>query len=72
LSELTPEGFYTLSQAADALALALYGGIPDRDAIRLLREGGYDLADGAAFDEAIRALWATVDRGGLQPFAVGP
>jgi len=72
LSKLTPEGFLTLSQAADTLAVALHGGIPDRDAVRLLRERGYDLADGTAFDEAIRVLWAAVDRGKLQSFAVGP
>jgi hypothetical protein len=69
---LIPEGFLTLSQAAGSLAVALYGGVPDRDAVRLLRERGYDLADGAAFDDAIRALWAAVDDGKLEPFAVGP
>lgn len=72
LSNLIPDGFLTLPQAADPLAVALYGGIPDRDAVRLLRERGYDLADGAAFDKAIRALWEAVDRGNLKAFAIGP
>jgi hypothetical protein len=72
LSNLIPEGFLTLPQAANPLAVALYGGIADRDAVRLLRERGYDLADGAAFDEAVHVLWAAVERGKLQCFAVGP
>jgi hypothetical protein len=72
LSRLIPEGFVTFSEAAQLVAIALTGGIPDRDAVRLLKEKGNDVADGAAFDEAIRVLWAAVDRGKLQSFAVGP
>ena len=52
--------------------MALYGGIPDRDAVRLLKESGDDVADGAALDEAIGAVWAAVDRDKLECFAVGP
>jgi hypothetical protein len=72
LSRLIPEGFLTLSQAAQLVAMALYGGIPDRDAVRLLKESGDDVADGAALDEAIGAVWAAVDRDKLECFAVGP
>jgi hypothetical protein len=72
LSKLIPEGFLTLPQAANPLAVALYGGIADRDAVRLLRERGFDLGDGAALDEAVCALWAAVESGKLQCFAVGP
>ena len=57
MSRLIPEGFLTLSQAAQLVAMALYGGIPDRDAVRLLKESGDDVADGAALDEAIGAVW---------------
>jgi hypothetical protein len=60
LSKLIPEGFLTLPQAANPLAVALYGGIADRGAVRLLRERGFDLGDGAALDEAVCALWAAV------------
>ena len=72
LGKLIPEGYLTLAQAAESLAVALHGGLPDRDAIKRLRDKDYDLADGAAFDGTVLALWAAVDSGKLECFAVGP
>jgi hypothetical protein len=69
---LLPEGFLTIRQAAESLAAAMFGGVPDRTAITSLREIGGDVADGTALDAAVAALWAAVDRGSVQTFAIGP
>ena len=56
MGKLIPEGYLTLAQAAESLAVALHGGLPDRDAIKRLRDKDYDLADGAAFDGTVQPL----------------
>jgi hypothetical protein len=72
LSRLIPDGFLTVSQAADQVTVMLYSGIPDTPAATGYRARGLDVADGSAIDDAISKLWTAVDRGKLQVFAVGP
>lgn len=72
MRRLLPEGFLTIRQAAERLAAAMYGGVPDRMVIASLRELGGDVADGAALDGAVAAVWAAVDRGRVQALAIGP
>jgi hypothetical protein len=72
MRHLLPEGFLTIRQAAERLAAAMYGGVPDRMVIASLRELGGDIADGAALDAAVAAVWAAVDRGSVQVLAIGP
>jgi hypothetical protein len=70
MGRLIPDNFLTIRQAADEFAVAMYSGLADRPFIEQHRR--FDVADGAAVEEAISKIWAAVDRGTLQAFAVGP
>jgi hypothetical protein len=71
MSRLIPDGFLTIRQAAELLAVAMYSGVPDRPIIKQLREkSGFDVADGQAIEDAKSEIWVAVDRT-LQTFAVG-
>ena len=63
MSRLVPDGFLTIRQATDKLAVAMYSGIPDRSIVEGFKELGIDVADGAANDEAFDEIWAAVDGG---------
>jgi hypothetical protein len=72
MSRLIPDGFLTIRQAAEQLAVAMYSGVPDRPIVKQLREkSGFDVADGQAIEDANSKIWAAVDRRTLQTFAVG-
>jgi hypothetical protein len=72
MRRLLPEGFLTIRQAAERLAAAMYGGVPDRPEVASLRRLGGDVVDGAALDAAVVAVWAAVDRARIQALAIGP
>ena len=69
---LVPDGFLTIREAAERLAVGLYSGEPDPLLVEQHKKSGFDVADGAAIDEAIATLWKAVDKGDLQAFVVGP
>ena len=69
---LVPDGFLTIREAAERLAVGLYSGEPDPPIVEQHKKSGFDVADGAAIDEAIATLWKAVDKGDLQAFVVGP
>ncbi|MGB7832956.1 MAG: hypothetical protein WBL84_12160, partial [Xanthobacteraceae bacterium] len=71
MSRLVPTGFLTIPQAAERLAVAIFAGMPDRPLVTNLRESGFDVADGAAIDDAVSKIWAAVDRRKAQAFVVG-
>jgi hypothetical protein len=72
MSRLIPEGFLTIRQAAEELAVAIYSGEPERAEVKRLRETEGDVADGVAIAAAISQLWSAADRGKIQAFVVGP
>src|SRR5450830_1451480 len=72
MGRLIPDDFLTIRQTADEFAVAMYSGLTDRPSIKQHRRSGFDVADGAAVEEAISKIWAAVDRGTLQAFVVGP
>jgi len=72
MRHLLPQGFLIIAQAAERLSTATSGGAPDTAIITQLRKVGCDVADGTARDDALEALWAAVDRGKVQVFAIGP
>jgi hypothetical protein len=72
MAHLIPDGFLTLKQAANKLAVALFAGVPDRSVIEQHKKSGFDVADGAAVEQAISEIWAALDRGKLGAFVVGP
>ncbi|MEJ2374397.1 MAG: hypothetical protein P8Y71_02925 [Pseudolabrys sp.] len=72
MTRLVPDGFLTIREAAEKLAVGLYSGEPDRSIVEQHKKSGFDIADGAAVDEAIAELWKAVDKGDLQAFLVGP
>jgi hypothetical protein len=72
MGRLIPNGFLTIRQAADRFAVALYSGTADRPTIEQQRKSGFDVADGAAIEDAISKIWTAVDRGKLQAFVIGP
>jgi hypothetical protein len=71
MSRLVPDGFLTIRQAAEKLAVAMYSGIPDRLTVKGFKELGIVVADGAANDEAFDEIWVAVDGGKIQTFVVG-
>jgi hypothetical protein len=71
MNRLVPDGFLTIRQAAEKLAVAMYSGISDRSIVKDLRELGIDVADGDANDEAFDEIWVAVDGGKIQTFVVG-
>lgn len=72
MSRIVPDGFATLSQTVDALAVAMYSGVPDRPIVRDLKEKGFDTTDGEARQYANERLWDAVDKGRVEAFVVGP
>lgn len=50
------------------MAAAMYAGVPDRSSVTQFREQGFDVADGAAIDDATSEIWAAVDKGKVEPF----
>ncbi len=72
MSILIPIGFVTMREAADQVAVAMYGGEPDRPVVKQNRDAGFDVSDRAAIEYAIAKIWAAVDRGRLEAFVFGP
>lgn len=72
MSRIVPDGFLTIRQAIDELAVAMYLGIPDRPAVKGAKEKGYDAGDGEARDAANEKLWDAVDKDKVEAFLVGP
>lgn len=72
MTRLVPDGFLTIREAAEKLTVGLYSGEPDRSIVEQHKKSSFDVADGAAVDEAIAELWKAVDRGDLQAVLVGP
>src|SRR5258708_10973212 len=71
MSRLIPDGFLTVRQAAERLAVGMYSGVPDRAVVQEARELGLDVADGAALDDAVSEIWAAVDKSVLNLFLTG-
>jgi hypothetical protein len=71
MSRLIPEGFLTIRQAAERLAVAMYSGVPDGHIVEKLRKSGLDVADGAAIEHAIDELWSAVDERKIRTFVLG-
>jgi hypothetical protein len=71
MSRLIPDGFLTIRQAAERLAVALYSGVPDRAIVQESRELGLDVTDGAALDDAVSEIWAAVDKSMLNLLLIG-
>jgi len=71
MSRLIPDGFLTVRQAAERLALAMYSGVPERAVVQKVRGLGVDVADGAALDDAVSEIWVAVDRSKLNLFLIG-
>jgi hypothetical protein len=61
-------GFVTMREAADQIAVAMYGGEPDRPVVKQNRDAGFDVSDSAGIEDAVAKIWAAVDRGGLEAF----
>jgi hypothetical protein len=72
MRRLLHQEFLTIAQAAEGLSTAMSGGTPDRAIVTQLRNTGFDVGDGTALDDAIEALWAAVDSGSVQAYAIGP
>jgi len=72
MSALIPIGFVTMRDAADQIAVAMYGGEPDRPVVKQNKDAGFDVSDGAAIEDAVAKIWAAVDRGRLEAFVFGP
>lgn len=62
MTNLIPEGFLTVRNAAERIASALYSGQPDRPIVTQFRDQGLDVADGEAIENAISKIWSAVDR----------
>jgi hypothetical protein len=71
MTEMLPNGFLTILQAADALLPAIYGGMPDNPLVTQLRDQGLDVGDGLARTRAMEKIWEAVDSGRLTAFAIG-
>jgi hypothetical protein len=72
MTDLLPNGFLTILQAADALLPALRGGMPERTLVRQLRDRGLDVSDGAARSQAIEEIWKAVDAGRIRSDCCAP
>jgi hypothetical protein len=68
---LIPNGFLTIREAAEKVAVAMYAGVPDRPVVTAQKQLDNDVADGAAIEDAISNIWTAVDGEKLQAFAVG-
>jgi len=68
---IVPVGYLTLLQAADALAVVMFGGEPDLPVVGKLRAHGIDMSDGDARSRAIAEIWSAVDEGHLRATAIG-
>ena len=68
MGQLIPDGFLTIRDAAEKVAAAMYAGVPDRSSVTQFREQGFDVADGAAIDDATSEISAAVDKGKVEPF----
>jgi hypothetical protein len=68
MGQLIPDGLLTIRDAAEKVAAAMYAGVPDRSSVTQFREQGFDVADGAAIDDATSEIWAAVDKGKVEPF----
>jgi len=68
MGQLIPDGLLTIRDAAEKVAAAMYAGVPDRSLVTQFREQGFDVADGAAIDDATSEIWAAVDKGKVEPF----
>ena len=71
MSELVPMGYLSRLEAVDVIVRSLVAGTPDRPHVTKLREGGTDVADGGAIDEASVELWRGVDRAKVEVLACG-
>jgi hypothetical protein len=56
MGQLIPDGFLTIRDAAEKVAAAMYAGVPDRSSVMQFREQGFDVADGAAIDDATKTI----------------
>jgi hypothetical protein len=72
MTQFTPEGFLSIREAADRLAIAMYAGEPDRAIVKKIRETEGSVADGKATDDAIAKLWSAVEASKIKAFLVGP
>jgi hypothetical protein len=71
MTEMLPNGFLTILQAADVLLPAMYGGLPDQPLVTQLRDQGLGVRDGAARSQAVKKIWEAVDSDRLTAFAIG-
>lgn len=71
MTDMLPNGFLTILQAADTLLPAMRGGVLDRTIVKRLRDQGLDVSDGAARGLAVEEIWKAVDAGKLRPLAIG-
>ena len=71
MSRLIPKDFWTIREAAERVAVALYSGVPDKPIVKDLRASKLDVVDGAAIDDAISEIWTAVDKSKLEAFVVG-
>jgi hypothetical protein len=70
MTEMLPNGFLTILQAADALLPATHGGVPDDPLVTQLRDQGLEVGDGVARSQAMEEIWEAVDSGRLTAFAI--
>lgn len=71
MTQLTPEGFLSIREAADRLAIAMYAGEPDRAIVKKIRETEGSVADGKATDDAIAKLWSAVEESKIEASWLG-
>ena len=72
MTNLMPEGFLTVRNAAEKIASALFAGEPDRSSVTQHRAQGFDVADGEAIDDATSKIWSAVDRNKLDALIFNP
>jgi hypothetical protein len=71
VTQLIPDGFLSILQAAQTLATAMYSGVADRPRVAELKASGFDVIDGAAHDDAVSELWKGYDDGKVEAFLIG-
>jgi hypothetical protein len=71
VTQLIPDGFLSILQAAQTLATAMYSGVADQPRVAELKASGFDVFDGAARDDAIYELWKGYDDEKVETFLIG-
>jgi hypothetical protein len=61
MTDVLPNGYLTILEAADLLSRSMYAGVPDLPIVTRLRKEGLHVRDGLARKTAIVEIWKAVD-----------